>query len=61
MKVFKLPIPENERLCDNCEEMPARIRLLVGGNASEVLCSACVGVICMEIEAIFLELDQTLN
>ncbi len=53
MKVYKLPIPNELRAdCDNCQEMPARVRLVIGGNAGERLCAACVGVLCMEISAI---------
>ena len=57
MKVYKLPIPQNpEADCDNCQEMPARIRLVIGGHPGELLCSACIGVMSMEIGAILAEL-----
>jgi hypothetical protein len=64
MKVYKLPIP-NELVpdCDNCGELPARIRLVIGGHLGEKLCAACIGVLSMEIADIlegFLK-DYTVN
>lgn len=62
MKVFKLPIPDEFVAdCDNCHEMPARIRLLVGGNASEKLCSFCIGTMSMEIEQILIEIQEAIH
>lgn len=65
MKVFKLPIPNDELAsdCDNCHELPARIRLVIGGHVGEKLCAACIGVLSMEISEIFEELlkDFTVN
>lgn len=57
MKVYKLPIPlSSEADCDNCQEMPARIRLVIGGHPGEKLCAPCIGVMSMEIGAILAEL-----
>jgi len=55
MKVYKLPLV-NDVACDNCEELPARIRLVIGGHSGERLCAACIGEMSMEIGAIFAEL-----
>lgn len=62
MKVYKLPLPLNpETDCDNCKEMPARIRLVIGGHPGEKLCSACIGVMSMEIAAILSELLEEVH
>lgn len=64
MKVYKIPIPDELHAdCDNCQELPARIRLVVGGHPGERLCVACIGVLSMEIEVILAELlnDYTVN
>ena len=62
MKVYKLPIPNEIRAdCDNCQEMPARVRLVIGGNAGEKLCAACIGTLCMEIEHILGEFLEELD
>ncbi len=57
MRVYKLPLPPNPSAdCDNCREMPARIRLVIGGHPGEALCAACIGVMSMEIGAMLAEL-----
>lgn len=63
MKVYKLPLPKlnPESDCDNCHEMPARIRLVIGGHMGEKLCAQCIGVMSMEIGAILAELLNEVN